>query len=248
MDSGKKEISAQKTDLKKYKKSKTRKLFYWLLIDISVAIIVFALLLYRPGRYRPFEATFDSNQTEQIDIDITNKLGPEVYDNFQSGKPFDVVITEDVLNYILKLVDWPIENNGVMLYAPAGLLLPGTIVLMGTADIEGVELIVTIEIKPQINDKGLLNMHVAAVKVGALNLTPLAKTMAKKMYTQKLTEVNADMSALKTRIVASLLNEEPFDPVFSIEKKSLRLENFNIEKGQITAHIVPYKPASTPLR
>jgi hypothetical protein len=206
------------------------------------------LLLYKPGRYKPLETDPDGNQTRQIDPDITHKLGPNVYENLQAGKPFDVIITDDVLNQILKMADWPIENNGVMLYAPAGLLKPGKIVLMGTADIEGVKFIVTTELKPQLNDEGLLNLHVAALKIGALNLTPIAKTMAKKMYAQRLEETNADMSDIKTKIVASLLNEEAFEPVFTVEKKTVRLENFNIEKGKLTAHLVPHKTASTPSR
>jgi uncharacterized protein YpmS len=245
MNSGKQEIPNAKTVLKKGKKSKTRKLIYWLLIDLSVAAIIIALLLYRPGRYRPVESETDSNQPKEVSTYITKELGQNVYNNLQSDKPFDIVINQDALNDLLKLVNWPLENGGVLIYAPAALLVPGNIVLMGTAEIEGVKFVVTIELKPQINDQGQMNVDVVTVKVGAMNLTPMAKIIAKEMYAKQVSEINPDLSDIRTKLVASILNQEPFDPTFTIEKKSLRIKTLDIEEGKIKAHLVPYKPAST---
>jgi len=72
------------------------------------------------------------------------------------------------------------ESEGVLLYAPAALFVPDAVVLMGTADVKGVEFIITIELEPKINEQGLLNLQVAKVKVGAMNITPLAKDDGQK--------------------------------------------------------------------
>jgi hypothetical protein len=240
MASGKKEIPVTNRDLKKGKKSRRTRLIYWLLIDISVAIIVFSLLMYRPGRYSPLDVTPDAQG--QVSTYLTNELGSEINNKAQLGRPFDVEITQDGLNDIISHGNWPIERDGIMLYSPAAVLTPDAIVLMGTADMRGMEFIITAELKPQIDTLGLLNLQVVAVKVGAMNLTAVVKVIAKKMYTQRLAEFPVDTSDLRTKAAASLLNEEPFEPVFSIDnKRKLRIEKITLEKGRILAHLVPQR-------
>ncbi|MGB2864667.1 MAG: hypothetical protein WBC05_15175, partial [Sedimentisphaerales bacterium] len=62
------------TDPKIHKKSRRKKLVIWLLIDLTVAVIVLVLLLYRPGRYDP--ADFDSYGYEQGQVSpyLTHEL------------------------------------------------------------------------------------------------------------------------------------------------------------------------------
>ncbi len=126
-----------------------------------------------------------------------------------------------------------------MLYAPAVLFVPGSVVLMITANVKGVELIITIELEPKIDQQKLLNLHVAKVKVGAVNITPLARMMGKKMYAERLAVLAVDTEALQTKIVGSLLNEEAFEPVFSIENNKVRIENITVYKEKLTARLVP---------
>jgi hypothetical protein len=126
-----------------------------------------------------------------------------------------------------------------MLYAPAVLFVPDSIVLMITADVKGVELIITIELEPKIDELKMLNLHVVKVKVGAMNITPLARMMAKKMYTERLAMLPVDAEALQTKIVASLLNEEAFDPVFSVEDNKVRVEKITVYQEKLTARLVP---------
>jgi uncharacterized protein YpmS len=131
------------------------------------------------------------------------------------------------------------ESEGVLLYAPAVLFVPGAVVLMGTADIKGVEFIITIELEPKINEQGLLNLRVAKVKVGAMNITPLAKMMAKKMYIQRINALDVDTEAVQTKIVASLLTDEPFEPVFRIDDKKVRIEKITVAKEKLLLRLVP---------
>ena len=227
------------TDSKIHKKSRRKKLVLWLLIDLAVAAVVFALLVYRPGRYNP--ADFDSYGYEsgQVSPYLTHELSPQVYNNSQRGEPFDLVVTQDGVNEIVAGLGWPKFSEGVMLYAPSVLFVPGSAVLMITAKIKGVELIITIELEPMIDERNLLNLHVAKVKVGAVNITPLARMMGKKMYTERLAVLPVDTEALQTKIVASLLNEEAFKPVFRVEDNKVRVEKITIHKEKLTARLVP---------
>ena len=60
---------------------------------------------------------------------------------------------------------------------------------MGTAELQSMEFIITIELQANINEQGLMNIDVQKVKVGAINVTPLAKITAQQMYNQKLAEI-----------------------------------------------------------
>jgi uncharacterized protein YpmS len=235
----KREIGNMETDSKIRKKSRRKKLLFWLLIDITVAVIVIVLLLYRPGRYNPVD--FDSYNYDQGQVSpyLTHELSPNLYNNSQRGEPFDLVITQDGINEIVAGLGWPKYSEGVMLYAPAVLFVPGTVVLMGTADVKGVEIVITIELEPKFDDRKMLNLHVAKVKIGAVNVTPLARMMGKKMYSERLAVLPVDTEALQTKIVGSLLNEEAFDPVFRVEDNNMRIEKITVQKEKLTAHLVP---------
>ena len=227
------------TDSKIHKKSRRKKLVFWLLLDLTVAVIVFVLLLYRPGSYDP--ADFDSFNYEQGQVSpyLTHELSPQLYNNSQRGEPFDLVVTQDGINEIVAGLGWPKFSEGIMLYAPAVLFVPGSVVLMITANIKDVELIITIELEPKIDEQKLLNLHVVKIKVGAVNITPLARMVGKKMYAEKLAMMHLDTEALQTKIVGSLLNEEPFDPVFRVENSKVRIEKITIRHEKLTAHLVP---------
>jgi uncharacterized protein YpmS len=239
MISGKKEIRNMETDSKIRKKSKRKKLVIWLLIDLTAAVVVFLLLTHRPGGYDPVD--FDSLGYEQGQVSpyLTHVLSPQFYNNSQRGEPFDLVITQDGINEIVAGSGWPKFSGGVMLYAPAVLFVPGSVVLMGTANVKGVEVVITIELAPKTDERKLLNLQVEKVKIGAVNVTPLARMISKKMYAEKLAGMPVDTEALQTKIVASLLNEEPFDPVFEVENNRVRIEEITIQKEKLTVHFVP---------
>jgi len=226
-------------DSKIHKKTRRKKLILWLLIDLAAAAVVFALLIYRPGRYDP--ADFDSfdHESGQVSPYLTHELSPQVYNNSQRGEPFDLVVTQSGVNEIVAGLGWPKFSEGIMLYAPAVLFVPGSIVLMITANVKGVELIITIELEPKIDEKKMLNLNVVKVKVGAVNITPLARMMGKKMYTERLATLPVDTEALQTKIVASLLNEEAFEPVFSVEDNKVRIEKITVYQEKLTARLVP---------
>jgi len=227
------------TDSKIHKKSIRKKLLFWLLVDLTVAVLVIVLLLYRPGRYNPVDFDTYNYDKGQVSPYLTHELSPNLYNNSQRGEPFDLVITQDGVNEIVAGLGWPKYSEGIMLYAPAVLFVPGTVVLMGTADVKGVELVITIELEPRIDERKMLNLHVAKVKIGAVNVTPLARMMGKKMYAEKLGMPAIDTEALQTKIVGSLLNEEAFDPIFRIDNNKIRIEKIRVNKEKLIARLIP---------
>ena len=232
-------MQGTETDLKIRKKARFKKLVIWLLVDLAVAAIIFALLLYRPGRYKPADFGSGSYKRGQVSPYLTHDLGPVFNKGVQYREPFELVVTQKGINDIITRGNWPMESEGILLYAPAVLFVPGAVVLMGTADVKGVEFVVTIELEPKIDEQGLLNLHVGKVKVGAMNITPLVKMMAKKMYMQRINALDVDTEAVQTKIAASLLNDEPFEPVFRIDDKKVRIEKITVAKEKLLLRLVP---------
>ncbi len=172
--------------------SRTRKLACWLFVDLVVAAVIIGLLLHKPGSYDPTDFESAGYEPGQVSPYLTHELSPRIYNGAQRDEPFDVVITQKGINEIVAGWGWPKMSQGVMLYSPAVLFKPGSAQLMATADIRGAEFVVTIKIEPKITDKGLLTFHVSKVKVGAMNITALAKITARRMYLQKIAHLPID--------------------------------------------------------
>ena len=223
------------------KKSRLKKLACWLLVDLAVAVVVIALLLHRPGRYDPVDYDSGSKQRGQVSTYLTHELSTQLYNGAQLGEPFELVVTQKGTNEIVAGWGWPKVSEEVMLYAPAVLFVPGAIVLMGTANIKGVELVVTIVLQPKIDEQGLLNLQVEKIKIGAMNITPLAKMMAKKMYAEQLAAmpVDIDTESWQAKITASLLDDKPFEPVFKVDDRKVRIEKITIHEEKLIARMVP---------
>ena len=226
--------------MKKRKKRKFKKR-YWLLIDLAIAIVIFALLLHKPVRYKPPEYTDD----KLVSPYLTNILGPAIHNGAQRDEPFDLVVTQKGINEIIAWSEWPKEAEDVRFSAPVVFFAPESIELMGTANMKGVDLVISIVAKPRLDKEGLLNLHVAKVKIGAMNITPVARIIAKRMYAQRLATVPIDTEDLGAKIAGSLLNDEPFEPVFDIadifesENKKLRIEKITIQQEKLILRLVP---------
>jgi hypothetical protein len=229
--------------LKTRKKRKFKKR-YWLLIDLAIAIVIFALLLHKPAHYKP-SAIAPPKIKGQVSPYLTHELLPQLYNGAQREEPFDLVVTQKGINEAITWSEWPQESEGISLSAPLVFFVPDGIELMGTANVKGVDLVVAAVVKPRLNEEGFLHLHVAKVKIGAMNITPLARLIAKRMYAHRLATVPIDTEDLGARIAGSLLNDEPFEPVFDIadffesENKKLRIEKITILEEKLTLRLVP---------
>lgn len=239
MVSSKREITYIKAESKNRKKTRMRKLACWLFVDLVVAAVIIGLLLYKPGSYDPTDFEAAGYEPGQVSPYLTHELSPQFYNGTQRHEPFDLVITQKGINEIVAGWGWPKMAQGVMLYSPAVLFKPGSAILMATANVRGAEFVVTIEIEPKIGEKGLLTFHISKVKIGAMNVTPLAMITAKKMYLQKIAHLPIDKEAAQAKIVQSLLNDAPFEPVFEVDGRKVRIDKITVSKEKLTAHFVP---------
>ncbi|MFH1717639.1 MAG: hypothetical protein ABIF19_09835 [Planctomycetota bacterium] len=238
MVSGKREIQDTKIDQKIRKKTRLRKLVFWLMVDLTVAVVVFAMLLYKPGSYDPSELASASLEPGQVSTYLTHELSPGLYNGAQRGEPFDLVVTQEGINEIVAGLGWPKISQGIMLYDPAVLFVPDAVMLMGTADVKGMKFVVTIVLEPKIGDDGLLELQVSKVKIGAMNITPLAKMTAQKMYAQRF-GAGVDADVLPAKILGALLNGERFEPVFKIDGRKVRVEKIAVCSEELTVRFIP---------
>lgn len=226
--------------MKKTRKSRLRKLFIWLLIDLGVAAVLISLLLHKPARYRPVLPPAGADPNEQrVHRYLTHELGNTLYNGAQRQQPFEMIVLGNRLNEAISQAGWLEESAGIKLSAPAIVFTPGRVVLMGAADLESAKFVITVEISPQFTEDGHLNLFLEKVKVGVMNVTWLARKMGRKMYRDRIAAGDIDTDDWRTKIAASLLNEEPFDPVLPVEDKWIRLQGIDVIEGRLTARFVP---------
>jgi len=241
---GKTEIkdNDKQSELSKPHENKKR-LRYWLLIDLIVVILLLTLLLYKPGYYKSVRTAND----DKVSKYLTHDLMPQIYNGADAGKPFDLVVVQNGIKDIIAHSDWPIYSDQVVIAAPDVLFKQSSIVIVTAVTFSSVDFIVTIALKPALDERGLLNLNISKVKVGAMNITPLAAVVAKKMYTHRLTAAGVDKEDIRTKIAASIFNSEPFDPVFEVKdifdnhNRKIRIEKITLQDEKLILRMVPVK-------
>jgi hypothetical protein len=222
----------------KKKKRSPRKLIAWVIGDLTIAIILILLLLHTPAGYKPAQVDVSEDAPEQVHRYLTY-LGSELYNGAQTREAFDLVVLEPGINQAIAQSNWPKQSEGISFSRPTATFSPEGITLMGTANIEGVDLVVTLAGQPSLIGDGQLKLHLSAVRVGAMNVTPMARIIARKMYRDQREYLTLDPEDLQARIAAGLIDDQPFDPVFSIEGRSVRLTDLSLEEDRMTLRFMP---------
>jgi uncharacterized protein YpmS len=228
-------------NLEVHKKTKFKKRAYLVLtvlvVVLAVIIVVFALLLHRPAYYKPL----DYAHSKEVSLYLTHELLPELYNGAQLQEPFNLVVTQSGINDIVAHYpfEWPQEFGSIRFSAPMVFFAPDSIVLMGTVVMEGAEFVGTVVAEPVLDAEGLLNLQVVSVKIGAVDVTPLARVLARRICQQQFAAAGIGAENLQAQVAASLLDGEPFKPVFKIEDKKVRVEKITIEQKKLTIRLVP---------
>jgi uncharacterized protein YpmS len=230
-----------KKDSEKMKKPKV-KAYFWIAIPLVLGLLAFVLVTHRPKNYAPLRIA-DQNQ---ISVYLTHQLMPTIYNNSQLDAPFEVVITEEGLNDIIARWRQPMNFNNITFTDPQAILTQKQIVLMATARTRYANPVLTIRITPAIDYFGQLNIHVDSVSLGAAGVTTLAKSMGNKAFTDWLAFTGTEPNNIAAQVCRSLLNDEPFEPVFKVGDKSLRICKIKLEKKKITALLLPLSDAPHP--
>ncbi len=206
-------------------------------ISIALTLLVLALVLtaYKPVLYAPIRIA-DQNQVSPY---LTHQLMPDIYNHAQLGEPFEVVITQQGLNDIVARLPQPIRLDNITLADPQVVLMREQIIMMATVQAHPIDFFVTIELNPTINERGLLNLHVNNIKLGMVNITAVARLIGDRAYSNWLTSTGTEPNNLAAQICRSLLRDEPFDPVFEIRSKTVRLSRIDVETKGIAALLSP---------
>lgn len=232
-------MTPNKTDSKACKKAKFKKRIFFLLASLVIAgimaIVVCALLLYRPAYYNPP----DFVNGKEVSPYLTHDLSPQFYNGVQMREPFDLYVSQEGINDVIGRSKWPRETDGIRFSAPEVFFVPERIMLVGTAAVGEVEFVVTVVAEPAFDEDGLLNLRVGKVRIGAVNITPIARMVARRVYQRRRAEDGAGAENLRAKIAASILNNEAFEPVFEVEDKKVRAEKITISEGSLKIHLRP---------
>ena len=225
-----------KKDLANVKKTKFRKYLLPAALFVLVLLVsVLVLTAYRPKRYAPVRVA-DQNQISPY---LTHNLLPAVFNGAQRSKQFEVVITQDGLNDIIARLPQPIKLHDITLTDPQVILTPMQITLMATVKARPVNPVLTIEVNPFINQHGLLNLCINRVLLGNVDITPIAMSIGNKAYSNWLSSTGTEPDNIAAQICRSLLNNEPFEPIFEIGGKQLRVSNIEITTKKIIVLLTP---------
>ncbi len=224
--------------LKKKKKRPYGKLAAWLIADLTIALVLIGLLLHKPAGYEPVKLNTGGDAPEHIHRYLTH-LGSELYNGAQATKSFGLEVIEAGINQAIAQSNWPKQSEGIAFSLPKATFSQDGITLMGTANIEGVDLVVTIAGRPSLMDDGRLRLQLRKVKIGAMSVTPMARIIARKMYRDQLNYMTVDSDDLRTKIAAALIDDQPFDPVFNIEGRMIRLTDLSLAQGKLILRFMP---------
>jgi hypothetical protein len=208
------------------------------LVLCSIVVIgagIFVLLLHKPADFVQPEPIKDSEVSKYL----THVLSRDLYNGAQREEPFKLVISQEGINDIVARCKWPQQVGGVSISVPEIIFEPGTIVLRGIVSSVRLELLVTVSGTASTNEDGLLNLVVRNVKVGALNVTVLARAVAQSLYENEMANREPKPDSWSEKIFAAILQGEPFDPVLEIEDKRVRIGAVDIAQGRMTLYMVP---------
>jgi hypothetical protein len=228
--------------LKKQKKTKSGKKklqrVWWSLgISAGLVVVFMLLLLYEPRGYGGGEKA----GKKEVSTYLTHELSPRLYEGAQRREPFELPVLADGVNDAIAGLGWPKETQGVKFSVPEVVFESGRVVLMGATEMGGVEFVVSVVFEPAIDEKGLLNLHVSKIKVGAVNVTPIAKMMAQRMYLEQVGSADGAFN-VGERAVVSLIYDRGFEPIFEVEDKRVRMVEITINEGELLVGFVPVPP------
>ena len=201
------------------------------IILILPAVIVF-LLTRTPAYYKPLEPP---NKAE-VSPYLTNYIAPEIHNKSQLAEPFELVITQAGLNDIIARGPWPLAPGSVTVNRPAGRLSQDRIFLMATVKYGRVPAVLTVIMNPVLDEAGLLYINLEQVNAGLFDITHFAKELAEKIITAGINKID---STWADNIIAAVLENKPFDPVFPAYDNEVRLTGIDISDGKAVLQLTP---------
>lgn len=221
-----------------YKRPKKHRLRTTLLVLGGIVVIgggIFILLLHKPPDFVQPEPIKD----KQVSKYLTHILSRDLYNGAQRREPFELLISQEGINDIVARFKWPQKVSGVSISVPEIVFEPETITLRSVVSSAQLELLVTVSGSAFTDEDGLLNLLARNVKVGALNVTAPAKAVARSLYENELAHKERKPDRWSDKILAAVLEGEPFEAVLKIEDKKVKIDAVDISHGRMTLYMVP---------
>jgi len=200
-----------------------------------ITVLGVLLLFYSPSSY----TTAPPSDTDCVDTYLTHELAPALYNGWQRAEPFELLLDEDKVNRAIRSGEWPKTHESMQFSAPVVDFADDKLTVMTTAAAKLLEFVVTIEIRPAVNEAGMLNVPVESIKIGAVDVTPLAKLTARNIYHSWTNrQQNAGPDGVEIDLIESLLNNRPFEGVFESAGRKLRVKDVRVRDKKMAIDLV----------
>ncbi len=190
------------------------------------------LCRWDPRAYRPQPV----ENPEQVSGYLTHELGPDFINQVQLDNPFDLIVRQDGLNDIISRGGWDGQFDDFAFTDPVIIFDTDTIYLMGTLDYKGLASVLTIIAAPQMNDEGLIHLNIRSIRLGMMPVTTLVKHLAQKAFRQSQGQFDDPRTE---EIIRAVIEGRPFEPVFEISDRPVRITDMTIDPGQLRLRFRP---------
>ena len=225
---------------KRNKKKRIVKKIFLLCCAVTAGLIILLLLMFvhRPEYYNPLGV----KNGEEVNPYFTHYLAPEFYNNIQLDEPFELIVPQKELNEMITdgatlNFQWPVKLNGASFDAPAVIFMQDKIVLMGKVVFAGVSFVVTIIAEPVMDEQGFIVLNIRQVRVGTVNVTPIAAMLADRIFAKKI-QKHEDDDWIKG-LSAACLSNTPYEPVFECNEIKVRIVDLKIVDSKLTLRFQP---------
>ncbi len=215
--------------------SKILKIILSVLLITTILLVTFTLMLFqKPAGSEPLNVK-DPNEVSRY---LTHYIAPTLYNNLQSPEAFDLVLTQEAVSDIVARGKWPKEiGEGLSIFAPRVYFADGAVVLMSRMELAGREMVLTVVGKAWLDEQKLLNLNIEMIKLGSVNIRPLAMSIANDIYNARLAKAADSINDQTKRIAEALLCEKPVQPRFEYRKQKALITNVTMEQTRLTLQL-----------
>ncbi len=209
-----------------------------LALAIISVVVAFFSLLSNSGEYVLPENS-DSNEVSPY---LTHYLAPEFWNTVQKDEPFEIVVSQDGLNDVISrdsIVDggWPVEYNFIRVYAPQMKFETDQITILGKAVYNEMEVYLKALGSAKLTEEGLMKIGIDDIYAGKINVRNFVLATAKKQFQELHPDVNS--LSYDAKIAYGIINDQPFEPVFQIADRKVKVSRLDLKDGKIVIEFTP---------